>query len=353
MVTTPAAFQAHLDSTSTIADADLLPRHPIFRTRDLEHARQHLWGVFVEARFAYLSQERRLDFRHRQAKLGPIAVNSMQYGTGIMVTAPPFGDFYLLQFTLTGRCQLRQDGNCTEIPAGSVAIINPFRAFAKAWLPGTRQLLIRIDRHLLEREFRAWTGSDETEQIEFDPLPVEGAAKVGTLTRYVRMLCDDLRNASSHLEHPLVRDRIASALVSTLLVSMPHNRERELDAAALSIAPFFVRRVEHFIEENARHAINLEDLAGVAGVSTRALQMGFRRFRNTTPTAHLRAVRLELARTELACAGRKGGSVASVANDCGFGNLGRFAADYKARFNELPSQTLIRGSVGRNNLAAR
>jgi AraC-like DNA-binding protein len=349
MVATPAALQAHPDNTSTIGDADLLPRQPIFRTRDLEHAREYLGGVFVDARFAYLSQDRRLDFRHRQAKLGPIAVNSMQYGTGIMVTAPPFGDFYLLQFTLAGTCQLRQGRSCTDLPAGSVAIINPFRAFAKAWLPGTRQLLIRIDRRLVEREFRAFTGSDETERIEFDPLPVESLAKVGTLTHCVRMLCDDLRNASSHLEHPLVRDRIASALVSTLLVSMPHNRERALKATALSIAPFFVRHVEHFIEENARHAIDLVGLAGIAGVSTRALQMGFRRFRNTTPTAYLRAVRLELARTELARAGRKGGSVASVADDCGFGHLGRFAADYKARFNELPSQTLLRGSVGRSS----
>ena len=183
----PAAFQSN-----TIGGDDLLPRQPIFRTRDLEHARKYLGGVFVDARFAYLSQERRLDFRHRQAKLGPIAVNSMQYGTAIMVTAPPFGDFYLLQFTLTGRCQLRQDGSCTDLPAGSVAVINPFRAFAKAWLPGTRQLLIRIDRQLLEREFRAWTGSDKTERIEFDPSPVESMAQVGTLTHYVRMLCDDL-----------------------------------------------------------------------------------------------------------------------------------------------------------------
>ena len=80
---THAAFQAHPGGTSTIGDADLLPRQPIFRTRDLEHAREYLGGVFVEARFAYLSQERRLDFRHRQAKLGPIAINSMQYGTDI------------------------------------------------------------------------------------------------------------------------------------------------------------------------------------------------------------------------------------------------------------------------------
>lgn len=85
MHTTSAAFQAYPDSTSTIGDADLLPRHPIFRTQDLDHAREYLGGVFVDARFSYLSQERRLDFRHRQAKLGAIAVNSMQYGPGIMV----------------------------------------------------------------------------------------------------------------------------------------------------------------------------------------------------------------------------------------------------------------------------
>jgi len=347
MNTTPAAFQAHPDNTGTIGEADLLPRHPIFRTRDLEQARKHLGGVFVENSLAYLPRERGLDFRHRQAKLGSITVNSMQYGAGIMVTAPEFGDFYLLQFTLVGRCEFRQGRTCLAIPAGSVAVINPFRAFEKAWLPGTRQLLIRIDRRLMEREFQAWTGSDKTERIEFDLTPVESITKVGTLTSYVRMLCHDLSNASSHLEHPLVRDRISSALVSTLLVSMPHNRGCALEAATKSIAPFFVRRAERFIEENAQHAIGLEDLAGVAGVSTRALQMGFRRFRNTTPMAYLRATRLELARSELADAGRKGGSVTGVANTCGIGHLSRFADDYQARFGESPSQTLRRGSIGR------
>ena len=70
---------------------------------------------------------------------------------------------------------------------------------------------------------------------------------------------------------------------------------------------------------------------------------------NTTPMAYLRGVRLELARAELVRAKRTGGSVASVAHLCGFGHLGRFAADYKARFNESPSQTLLRGSVGRSS----
>jgi transcriptional regulator GlxA family with amidase domain len=201
----------------------------------------------------------------------------------------------------------------------------------------------------VERELQALTGYDEPERIEFDPLPLEGMARAGTLAHFAGMLCDDLKNASSGLEHPLVRDRIASALVSTLLVSMPHNRQRALEVAATSIAPFFVRRAEHFIEENARQAIDLEDLAEVAGVSARALQMGFRRFRNTTPMTYLRTVRLQLARTELARAKRNGGSVASIAHLYGYGHLGRFAADYKARFDESPSQTLLRGGVGRSS----
>jgi transcriptional regulator GlxA family with amidase domain len=76
--------------------------------------------------------------------------------------------------------------------------------------------------------------------------------------------------------------------------------------------------------------------------------MAFRRFRNTTPMAHLRAIRLELARNELINAGRQGLSVAAVANAFGFGHLGRFAYDYKERFGESPSETLYRGSFRRS-----
>jgi transcriptional regulator GlxA family with amidase domain len=127
---------------------------------------------------------------------------------------------------------------------------------------------------------------------------------------------------------------------------MPHNKMRAIEKSGKATAPFFVRRAEQFIEEHARDAIALADLTGVAGVSTRALQMGFRRFRDTTPMAYLRSTRLELARAELVKAGRQGGSVATVANALGFGHLGRFARDYEARFGELPSHTLCRGSIG-------
>jgi AraC-like DNA-binding protein len=344
------AIEATPSSGIVIGGSDLLPRYPLFRTNDLEQGRAHLCRALGEHDVAYLPHERRIDLRHRQAKVGPIALNLLQYGAGVMVRVPVLPDFYLLQFTLAGECQIWQEAHYSVLPARSVAIVNSGRAYRKAWMPGTSQLLLRIDKRLVEREFRAWTGIDEAGGIEFDMPPIDEMAKVGTFARYVRMLCDDLRSEASDLSHPLVADRVASGLVSLLLASMPHNKQRAIEAAGKARAPFFVRRVEQFIEEHARDNIVLADLTGVAGVSTRALQVGFRRFRDTTPMAYLRAIRLELARAELAKAGRHGASVARVANAVGFGHLGRFARDYEARFGELPSKTRCRGSLGRVEL---
>jgi AraC-like DNA-binding protein len=253
----------------------------------------------------------------------------------------------LVQYTLAGSCRLTQGGRTYDMRGGSVAVINPRRPFTKSWSPDGRQLLIRIDRSLLEREIIAWTGREPRQPIEFDQSQALPMEKVATLTHAVRMLCDDLRDEPSGLDHPLVRERVASALVAALLVGLPHNHSRALEAVETSIAPASVRRAERFIEENALNAIGLADVASAAGVTARALQLVFRSFRDTTPMAHLRALRLERARSELARAGQHGGSVTSVANAHGFGSLSRFAAHYKARFHEQPSETLQRGSVTR------
>ena len=246
-----AAGPSDQDNVALNGDADLLPRHPVFRARDLEPAREYLSGVLAPHRLAYLTREHRLNFRHRRAKLGAVELNALQFGGDVMVIAPHIPDYFLLQFTLAGSCTLAQGGRTYDMRAGSVAVINPCRPFTKSWSPDGRQLLIRIDRSLLEREMLAWTGRDPREPIEFDQSQAFAMEKVATLTHAVRMLCDDLRGESSGLDHPLVRDRVASTLASALLVGLPHNHSGAFDGAAPSIAPASVRRAERFIEDNA------------------------------------------------------------------------------------------------------
>jgi AraC-like DNA-binding protein len=330
------------DYSALLGGADLLPRHPIFRARDLELAREYLSGVLPPHRLTYLTSDRRLDLRHRLAKLGAVEINALQFGGDVMVTAAHVPDCYILEFMLAGDSTLAQGGRPFDIPAGSVAVINPCLPFTKSSSAASRKLMIRIDRSLLERELRAWTGREAKEPIEFDQSQAFAMEKVATLTHVVGMLCDDLRDESSSLDHPLVRDRVASTLASAMMVGLRHNYSGALEAAETSIAPAPVRRAERFIEDNAEKPIGLADVASAAGVSPRTLQLAFRRFRDTTPMAHLRALRLELARSEFARAGQDHGSVTSVAIAHGFGSLSRFAADYKARFGESPSETIRR-----------
>ena len=94
-----------------------------------------------------------------------------------------------------------------------------------------------------------------------------------------------------------------------------------------------------FMQEHIAEPISLSEIAVAAKVSVRTLQQGFRQFRNTTPIAYLHEIRMIAARRDLLEADSTQ-AVADIALRWGFTHFGRFAADYKKRFGQLPSQTL-------------
>ncbi|WP_160057046.1 helix-turn-helix transcriptional regulator, partial [Shewanella litoralis] len=81
------------------------------------------------------------------------------------------------------------------------------------------------------------------------------------------------------------------------------------------------------------------DLAGQLGISVRTLQDGFTRHVGLPPITYLREIRLAQAHADLA-AGDAGTSVSATACKWGFTHLGRFAAAYRDRYGEHPSETL-------------
>ena len=102
---------------------------------------------------------------------------------------------------------------------------------------------------------------------------------------------------------------------------------------------------EAWIEANLTEPIGVEEMAGLAGVSSRSVQTAFRRVRGCTPMQYVQRRRLELARQFLQ-APTPGTSVTNVAVDCGLFHFGRFAAAYRALFGEKPSETLARSRPG-------
>jgi AraC-like DNA-binding protein len=105
-------------------------------------------------------------------------------------------------------------------------------------------------------------------------------------------------------------------------------------------------RARQFIHAHAAEPVRLGALADDLGVSLRALQSGFRKRFGCTPSEYLFGRRLELARGLLLGADDVT-SVTAVAVECGFVNVGAFAARYFRAFEERPSETL-RGVRGRS-----
>jgi AraC-like DNA-binding protein len=145
-----------------------------------------------------------------------------------------------------------------------------------------------------------------------------------------------LEQDGGFIDQPLVGRAVEEALVAGLLLAQPHDYSDRLDTKPAP-APGSVKRTLDYMEAHLEADITLADLAAIAQVPARTLQLHFRARFGCGPMDYLRGRRLCQARAELA---RGDSTVTTVALRWGFGSLGRFAGAYRARFGESPSQTL-------------
>lgn len=89
-------------------------------------------------------------------------------------------------------------------------------------------------------------------------------------------------------------------------------------------------------------SLTIPELSVAAGISIRNLEYAFRDAFDLTPSAYLRLQRFHAARRHLAIAVAEEKTVAYIAYEHGFNHLGRFSAQYRRLFGELPSNTLAR-----------
>ena len=119
--------------------------------------------------------------------------------------------------------------------------------------------------------------------------------------------------------------------------SFPENDR--LAAGARPDLPPSLQRALGWLKLRLDQPIVLDDLAAAAGVRPRSLEAHFKLHLGTTPMSWVRRTRLARAHQQL-LASRDDANVTEIANANGFTELGRFAAQYRRQFGELPSQTL-------------
>ena len=307
------------------------------RTSDIGRATEHISHVFASHRLDMAAGARRLAVEHRQSGWPDASFNELSYGGQVLIAAPALLDFYMLQFTLRGCCEITQRRRSLCLPAGTAAVINPDCGYVKRWSEDAVQVIVRVSRARLSRLLAGLLGSEGPAAVEFAFAARDIRAQAGYLWEIVKYLGP--RAAEDALSmRKTVHTAAVDHLLTVLLHTMPSSRHEELvrDDSEPD-RPRFVRLAQDYIHANATERVTLVQLAAVAGVAARTLHRGFQHHLGVTPFQYLRSARLRLARQQLRSSASA--RVADVALNCGYVNLGRFARDYAALHGERPSET--------------
>ena len=123
-----------------------------------------------------------------------------------------------------------------------------------------------------------------------------------------------------------------------LLENVRHRYSDRLVASEKGPMPNYVRLAHAYMQKNAGAFPTMVEIARVAKVSQRTLEIGFRNYFDVTPAAYLRTLRLKQARDALLHA-PDDASIAEVSRRFGFAHTSRFAKYYNEIFGEMPSDT--------------
>ncbi len=201
--------------------------------------------------------------------------------------------------------------------------------------PGTRQTCIAVPFERCVRLFALDIDDPLTEIARFNPFTEFRNGPMQVLHGIGKLLA-----ASENGDHPLSTlplgaSLLEEAFLATLVEAWPQEKDRAFSAKPV---PVYVRMATDWIEAHIAEKIHLEDLAGVTGVTVRALQTGFRDVYDMSPVAYILKLRLQQVHRELLAAGPEI-SIQEIAFKWGFAHMSDFAMRYRRLFGRPPSET--------------
>lgn len=318
---------------------------PLMRTRirtdDPDVAHAWLRDAYADHTVRLSGRREAFRYLHETADLGPVEVSTAKHTMDLRSTCHPMGPTLLFAHLVSGGFRARNGSNDIDAAPGDLIGFDSDSSTELAWSnPVMAQ--IRIRRSAIERFAAGATGTDRDRvAVAWElgrPVLPERAEQWRRLTRYVR---SEVVSDSAIRSSPLVMRQVQQLVMAAALTTFPNSTLSGLAVPPGHASPDVVRRAVAHIQEHAGEDLDLTAIAAAAHVGPRALQRAFRSALDVTPLQYLRSVRLDRAHEELVAADPADGTtVHAVALRWGFGHPGRFAADYRARFDRSPSDTL-------------
>ncbi len=311
----------------------------LFLLHDREHIRDRVGNVFKPHDLKVATPVQDVSASMHHVRHGRLSLSRLEYGVPVAIDPGRLEDFFLIQIPTRGSAEINCDGKHFTSSTHCASIISPDTPVSMRWDADAPQLALRLDREDVEKHCELHLGHRLDKPLRFEPalsLITPGAIY---FLQLLSVLADALACDAHPVHHPLLLNQFEATLINALIYGQPNNLQIALSATTSTrkISPFFVKRAEEYIFAHAHEPLSIEQLAEHAGVSVRTLFSGFRKFRDISPMAFLRDVRMEHVHQELRNPGSN--SVTDIALKWGFPHLGRFAQEYRKHYGELPSAT--------------
>ena len=275
-----------------------LAGHQLFRSTDLDEARERVAAVFCPHRLDRIGKAA-MDARHHHLAGERLSLNYIQYGAKTLIAPGALERFYLLQIPLAGGAAIVNGCDRYYSDPNAAAVLNPHQTTTMIWEEGTRQVLLQIDRRALQDHLSAQLGAQAVRPLTFTGALDLSRGAGAALRRLVLFLIAEADAGGAPIGAGLAGRAVESALLSGLLDAHRHDYEALLGRRRAAPRPRHLRLAEGYIEAHLDQAITLEDVAAAAGISPRGLQLAFRQHRGVTPLGFWRDLRLARAHAGL------------------------------------------------------
>ncbi len=318
-----------------------LARYRLFESHDLDEARERVARVFCPHGLNMLRPRVALNACHHSVTLHrDVSLNYVQYGPAVQIDPGYLRDFFLLQIPLRGGAEIRCGAQQVMATTRLASLPSPTEPLAMRWADDSPHLILRLGRAAVLAQLAALLQAPVHDALVFDlGVPLDDPA-LAALLQFIAYLRSSLDAGSALAPGSLLAQHAEAYLLTSLLLSASHNHSAALAGQAQrSLLPRSVRRAQDYMAGHADQVLTLAAVCNAAGCSARSLQQAFRQHLGQGPMDFLRDLRLDRVRAELLSADA---SVRATAERYGFLHLGHFAAQYRSRFGERPSDTLAR-----------
>ncbi|HAT4913336.1 TPA: AraC family transcriptional regulator [Serratia marcescens] len=305
----------------------------LFDTQDLDYAQEKVSEVYCPYRFSLGNN-----------KEGPagmftlpgehIVLSWFAYGADILIEPESFSDFVLTLTTLSGESVIHSSNIVKPGHENAMAVISADDSPRFRYSSDNVQLGVRIDARYMDALWLRFSGGES----KFRSFVLFGDEWNKRWLASVEMLRQLLLPTTPASTRHMLLPRAEELLVLQLLAERWSGfTDKHLGGVAKKNLPAYLRRAVEHINENIDSPLTLVEIASAAQCSIRTLQRVFHDWRQIGIMQYVKEVRLQRVREDLLQS--EINSVTEVATRWGFFHLSQFAADYRKKYGELPSET--------------